>query len=271
MSQLNFDASRVPPSTGEMEPVPAGWYDLVMDQSEMKPTRDAATTGNAYLECRFNIASGQYAGRKLFSRLNLRNNNPVAAEIAQKELSAICHAVGVLQIQDSQQLHGIPLKGKVKVRAGDAQYGASNEISTFKPANFMPDAPATAGMAPGSFPPPAATTPAQQPWQQPGHAPAPVAWAPQQQPAAQAPVQQPWQQPAQAPQLQPPQQPWQQPAPASAQPPAWGTPPGASAGGFAPPAAPAPAMPAPPQATPWAGTPQDPQQQVPPWQRQPGQ
>ena len=116
MTMLNFDASKVAPSTGEQDPVPAGWYDFVMDQSEMKPTKDNATTGNAYLECRFNIISGTHTGRKLFSRLNLRNNNPVASEIAYKELSAICHAAGVLQVQDSQQLHGKPLQLKVALR-----------------------------------------------------------------------------------------------------------------------------------------------------------
>ena len=52
MSLLNFDASRVAPATGELEPIPAAWYDVAMDASEMKPTKDAATTGNAFLECR---------------------------------------------------------------------------------------------------------------------------------------------------------------------------------------------------------------------------
>lgn len=281
MSLLNFDASRVQPATGELEPVPAAWYDAVMDQSEMKPTKDAATTGNAFLECRFNIASGQYAGRKLYARLNLRNSNPVAAEIAQKELSAICHAVGILQVQDSQQLHGIPLKVKVKVRAGDAQYGASNEISTYKPANFVPDAPVAGSVAPGAFPPPAAAPAQQQPWAAPGQGVAPAGWAPQQPQQPAAAPQQPWQQapqqPAQAPQQPAPQQPWQQPAAAApAQAPAWGAPPAAAPAGFPPGAYPPaaapqqPQQPAQPPATPWAGTPQDPQQQVPPWQRAPG-
>jgi hypothetical protein len=210
MSQLNFDARAVAPATGQMDPIPAGWYEAVMDQSEMKPTKDYANTGNMFLECRFNIASGQYANRKLYTRLNLKNNNPVAAEIAQKELSAICHAVNVLMVQDSQQLHGIPMKVKVKLRAADGQYEASNEITAFRDMSFVPDA------VPGAT---AAQRPAQQftppPQQQPQFAP------PQQQPAFQQPqaqnwaggnaAPQPWQQPQQqAPQAAQPQQPPQQ-------------------------------------------------------------
>jgi Protein of unknown function (DUF669) len=258
MSMLNFDASKVAPSTGEQDPVPAGWYDIVMDQSEMKPTKDSASTGNAFLECRFNIASGQYSGRKLFTRLNLRNNNPVATEIAYKELSAICHAVGVLMVQDSQQLHGLPMKAKVKVRPGDGQYGPQNEISTFKPANFVPEQTAGA-VAPGAVPPiqQAPAMPPQQPWQQPGGQP-PAQWAPPQQPQM-APPQQPMAPQQPQPWAQPPQQPM------PAQQPQWQQPPGAMP----------PQQPQQPQQPP-AQAPQQPAQPwdnnaVPPWQRPPGQ
>lgn len=256
MSMLNFDASRVAPATGELEPIPAGWYDVVMDQSEMKPTKDGATTGNAYLECRFNVASGQYAGRKLYSRLNLRNSNPVASEIAQKELSAICHAVGIMQVQDSQQFHGIPLKVKVKLRAADGNYSASNEVTTYKPINFVPDGPVAGAVPAGAVPPAMGGVQppqmAQQPWAAPGAAQPPQQWQQPPAQAAQPPAQpQPWQQPAQAPQqpMQPPQQPqWQQPqqqAPVQqppmppqqqpAQPPAQQWAPEANAGGMQPP------------------------------------
>jgi hypothetical protein len=291
MSVLNFDASRVAPSTGELDPIPAAWYIVMMDKSELVPTKDAATTGHAYLECRFNVADGQFAGRKLFARLNLRNSNPVAAEIAQKELSAICHAVGIMQVQDSQQLHGIPMKVKVKLKPATAQYSASNEISTFKPISFVPDAPAgTAPMGAAPFQAPMAPPMAPQAaWQppagmgQPPQAPqqypqapqqaaAPVYYAPPTAPQADAAPpawggaapQQPWQQPVQQ-AAQPVQQPappqYQQPAPAAApvapaapqfqQPAPQGMPPGAGVAYPAAPGAPQPG-PVPPWQTPAA-------------------
>lgn len=220
MAQLNFDASQVAPSEA-LEAIPAGWYNAQMTASEMKPTADG--TG-AYLQAEFTVLSGDYAGRKLFDRINLRNKNPVAVEIGYKTLSAICHAVGVIQVQDSQQLHGRPLQLKVSLRAAGPgadgkHYEASNEVKGYKAMDGagVPMAGAPAGGAPSWAP----QAPAQQaaPQYAPPAAPAPQQWAPPAQPAAAAPQQ--WQQPApQASQAPAPQQwapPAQQAAPAPQQ------------------------------------------------------
>jgi hypothetical protein len=142
MALLNFDASQVAPDTGFGEPIPDAWYIAMIDESEIKPTKDSATTGGAYLNLRFNILDGEYKGRKLFSRFNIRNANPTAQEIGYKQLSAVAHAVGVLMVQDSQLLHGIPLKVKVKIRPAQLDpvtkaviYEANNEITTYKNIN----------------------------------------------------------------------------------------------------------------------------------------
>lgn len=132
MAQLNFDATQVAPNAGVADPVPADWYDVMIDESEMKPTKAG---DGAYLQLRANIIEGQYANRKLWIRLNLQNPNQTAVDIAYADLSAICHAVGVMHLQDSQQLHGIPLKVKVKLRPADDQYDASNEVVSFKNIN----------------------------------------------------------------------------------------------------------------------------------------
>ena len=126
---LNFDASTVAPDTGAQDALPAGWYDAMMESSEMKPTKD--TTG-AYLECKFNVlAPAHSAGKKIYARLNLRNANPTAQEIGYKQLSAICHATRVLQIADSAQLHNIQLNLKLKLRKPDGDYDASNELTAY--------------------------------------------------------------------------------------------------------------------------------------------
>ena len=220
MAQLNFDASQVAPSEA-LEAIPAGWYNAQMTASAMKPTSDG--TG-AYLQAEFTVLSGDYAGRKLFDRINLQNKNPVAVEIGYKTLSAICHAVGVIQVQDSQQLHGRPLQLKVSLRAAGPgadgkHYEASNEVKGYKGMDGagVPMAGAPVGGAPSWAP----QAPVQQaaPQYAPPPAAAPQQWAPPAQPAAAAPQQ--WQQPApQAPQAPAPQQwapPAQQAAPAPQQ------------------------------------------------------
>lgn len=258
MAQLNFDATQVAPDTGGGDPVPAGWYNVMIDESEMKPTK---TEGGLRLSLRFTILDGQYANRKVFTGLNLKNANPVAQEIAYKQLSAICHAVGIMQVQDSQQLHGRPLKIKVKVRAASGDYEASNDITSYKNINEQVDGPVAGAAAAGA---PWATAPAAAP-QQPAWAPQPAA-APVA-PAQQFAPQQPAPAPA-APAWQPPaaQQPWAQPAaqqPAAAPAPQFAQQPQAPAPQPAPAAAPQPgatppwmqqaAAPAAPGATPpWA-------------------
>ena len=128
MAQLNFDATQVEPDAG-FDTIPAGWYNAKIDESDLKPTKDG---GGTYLQVRFAVIDGQYANRKLFARLNIKNANATTQEIALKQLSAIGHAVGVLHIANSEQLHGIPLKVKVKVRKGDDNYEDQNEIISYK-------------------------------------------------------------------------------------------------------------------------------------------
>lgn len=209
MAQLDFDARTVAPDQGQQDPVPAGWYKVVIDKSELKPTKDG--TGQR-LELQFKIIDGQFTGRKIFEGLNLVNANAVAQEIAYKQLSAICHAVNVLVAQDSTQLHNIPLQVKVSLKPAQGQYEAKNEIKAYKninelvqaspvaagpagaPAAFgMPHAAAPAAFAPppvaapAAFAPPAAAAPAAGGWQPPA-APQPWQAAPVAAPVAAAPV-----------------------------------------------------------------------------------
>lgn len=210
MSQLNFDATRVQPSTGIPDPIPAGWYNAIIDESEMKPTR---SNDGAYLSLRFNVIDGQFAGRKVFARLNLRNANPVAQEIAYKDLSAIAHAVGVLHVQDSQQLHGIPLKIKVSVRKGDGNYDDSNEVKAYRNVND-PGSSAPQAVMPAAAPSQPA---APQGWNaappaQPAFVPPQPAFVPPAQP------QQAWNAPPAAAPMAPPAAPMAPPAAPAAQP-----------------------------------------------------
>jgi hypothetical protein len=125
--------------------LPDGWYVVNAIASELKPTKDG--TG-AYLEMTLKVLEPPHAGRQLFYRLNIKNNNPVAQEIAYKQLSAICHAVGVLQVEDSAQLHGLPFKVKVTIRKDETgKYDPSNEIKAVKSVNEQGAAPALATAA----------------------------------------------------------------------------------------------------------------------------
>jgi len=134
MATLNFNANLVEP-VQDFEPLPAGQYEAVAIESEMVPTK----SGNgSYLKITFEVLTEEYKGRKLWARLNLSNPNRTAVEIAQKELSAICRAVGVLEPKDSSELHDIPLM--LRVVTVDSGQGPKNEIRAYTARSAAPAA-----------------------------------------------------------------------------------------------------------------------------------
>lgn len=158
MSMLNFDATTVDPDTG-FDPVPAGDYTAMIVDSEIKPTK--AGTG-MYLQLVWQVCDGQFSGRKIWDRINIQNPNQVAEEIGQKQLSAVCHAVGVLRVMDSAELHERPCLLKVIVKPGEGQYLATNEVKGYRTITGAPP-PAMAAAAPRAQAPAAAAV-AAPPW-----------------------------------------------------------------------------------------------------------
>lgn len=156
LSSYNFDASTIEPSNS-YDPIPAGWYQAIISNSEMKPTRDGY---GEYLSLTLQVIEGQYANRLVFARLNLKNANDKAVDIAKKDLAAICRAVGVMSPQSSEELHDKPLMIKVKVRPASGEYDASNDVGGYKGVDVN-DAPIVTPQQKA----PAPTTTAKKPWQ----------------------------------------------------------------------------------------------------------
>ena len=107
-----FDASGVEPSSPR-EILPPGKYLAHIIDSEMKTTQ----AGGKMLSLTLEIQEGEHARRRVWDNLNLVNRNEKAVEIARRTLSAICHAVGRLQVQDSEELHHRPLMITLAVEA----------------------------------------------------------------------------------------------------------------------------------------------------------
>jgi Protein of unknown function (DUF669) len=119
-----FDASGVEPNA-PLEALPPGDYRVQILQSEMRVTK-AGTGQILWLD--MEVLEGPLKGRHLYDQLNLINPNPTAEEIAQRTLSAICHAVGKLQVADSEELHFLPMVVKVAVKPN-----GYNEVKGYKP------------------------------------------------------------------------------------------------------------------------------------------
>jgi len=175
MASLNgFDASQVPEQM-EFTALPEGQYVVIATASEMKPTKNGQ---GQFLQFTFEVMDGPCKGRKVWARLNLVNSNQTAVDIAQRELGAICRAVGIIKPNDSAELHNRPLLITVAVEI-DERKREGNVIKKYESAT-----PGGLMQAP--------TGPVAQPWG--ASANAPTAAVPQQ--AAPAPAAAPWSAPA---------------------------------------------------------------------------
>ena len=112
------------------EPVPPDTYIAQIIESDLRVT----SSGNGeYIALTWEIVEGSFTGRRIFSNLNIVNPNEKAVQIAKSFLKQVCKAVGIEELQDTQELHGTPMRVVVKVRPPQNGYDAQNVISTAKP------------------------------------------------------------------------------------------------------------------------------------------
>lgn len=112
-----FDATKFDPAQG-MPSLPVGKHPVVIVNDEIKPTKD---NSGGYLELTVEIIDGPSKGMRGPMRLNLYNQSQQAVEIAHRQFSAICHAVGVYQVNDGRQLHNIPFMVEVTLQRDPEQ------------------------------------------------------------------------------------------------------------------------------------------------------
>jgi hypothetical protein len=155
MAKLSFDATKVEPAQ-TYGALPAGRYEVIIADTEIKPTK--AGTGE-YLQITFDVTGPTQVGRKVWGRYNISNPNKTAEEIAMRELSAICHAVDLPMIEDSDELIDKCLEIDVAIEINPATGAETNRIKGY----VQPDrasAPATQAAPPAE---PRAARPAT-PW-----------------------------------------------------------------------------------------------------------
>ena len=108
----SFDATGIEPAAG-YDVLPAGKYVAQIIESEMRVTSNGM---GQFLWLMLDILDGPLQGRKAYDQLNLINPNPTTVEMAQRTLSAICHATGQLHVSDSEDLHFKPMTIRVSIR-----------------------------------------------------------------------------------------------------------------------------------------------------------
>lgn len=120
----SFNATEIEPPK-EFGALPTDWYEVAIVDSAIEPTKK----GDGHkLKIVYQVLSGEYVNRKIFENLNLDNPNPTAVKIAQETLSAMCHATGVMLLNEPEQLYDIPFGIKVVYEPAKGEYSESNRV-----------------------------------------------------------------------------------------------------------------------------------------------
>lgn len=136
MASLNFNANDVDPSSGSGA-MPAGDYELHVIEANLKPNSKGS---GQLLELTFEVLSGEFSKRKVWERLNIVHENPTAQKIGQENLSAICRAIGQMEISETDDLLWKPFYAALKVETYTKQDGSTGEKNAVKKYHFEPPA-----------------------------------------------------------------------------------------------------------------------------------
>lgn len=145
----SFDVNDIPESNNSYEPLPEGWYPVVIQTAELKPTKDG--TGQ-YISIKYGLTN---SARTVYGNINIRNQSQKAEEIGRQNLGDIMRSIGLSRVTDSDELIGGHLMIKLIIKE-DEKYGRKNEIKGYKaieetaapkPMIAKPSAPAAAGKA----------------------------------------------------------------------------------------------------------------------------
>lgn len=154
MAEFNFNAkAHTPASNPVRSPLPKDIYQAIVMDSTIKATK--LGTGQ-YIELTLQIVDGQFAGRRLWDRLNISNPSKKAEDIALAQLQSLCQAVGVTNMTDTFQLHDRPFSVTVDI---DRKEPDRNRIVSYQSAGWAGGEAPRAAAAPAAPAAPASIKP----------------------------------------------------------------------------------------------------------------
>ena len=128
-ANLNLDEINENDAVINKEPVPEGWYTLLVVDHEVRETK--AGTGQ-YVSYEYEILDAN--NKKHWENYNFENPNEVAQKIARAQLKSLAMACGKAtgMLNDFSQLHGKKFQARLKVLPAQNGYAAKNAIAEYK-------------------------------------------------------------------------------------------------------------------------------------------
>jgi hypothetical protein len=123
------------PGEDSFEPVPTGWYDAVIKEADIKD----AKSGGKYINIQFVIEGPSHQGRVVFDMINFINKNPQTVEIAHKQLGSLIRAIGLVRVEDTNELVGGDCSIKVGLTKPTDEFpDPRNEVKGYKKREGIP-------------------------------------------------------------------------------------------------------------------------------------
>lgn len=124
-----FNANDLPQGSG-FDPLPPGWYEAEIKKAEVKPTKNQDGTR---LNIQFTILGPTHEGRVVFAGLNIElPSSPKAEEIGRQQFGDLLRALGLEEVEDSDELVGYQLRIRLKIREQEG-YDPTNDVNGYKP------------------------------------------------------------------------------------------------------------------------------------------
>lgn len=188
-----FNSAGIEPAVPQ-QPIPSGEYLVIIEEMELKNYQ--TTDQGQRVSVKLRVIEGPFTQRIVYANINLYHPNPQTAEIAQREMSALCAAVGRPAFNAPNEIFNIPFVAVVSMsrdtnnvkgfkpapaqapgapvgmqplaQPGGIQHAVESHSPGFAPPFGSQQAPAPAGVGSGQPAPPATQPPATSPPQAPG-------------------------------------------------------------------------------------------------------
>jgi hypothetical protein len=145
----SFNSADVEPQQS-FDVLPAGNYTLEVVNAEV---RDTKAGDGKYLWIEHDVIDPvEFAKRKVWGNVTLRNPNAQAEQIGAAQLSGLCRAAGIGELEDTDQLIGKVVRAKVAIKPAKDGYEASNTIKAYESANASAPKAAPAAAKPAAKP-----------------------------------------------------------------------------------------------------------------------
>jgi len=112
----------------DLEALPRDRYTLEVQTTDYAQNKKK---NGHILKVKMKVLGGKYNGRIIFRNLNLDNPSATAVEMANKELTSIAQACGVVVTDESSVIHGIPFEADLTIKTGSGDYPDSNDVKKY--------------------------------------------------------------------------------------------------------------------------------------------